>query len=169
MKKFIVLSGLILLSFSTLAQSKVGSIDADYILANLPEMAEVNEDLKSYNEELQKELQTSIQSYETQVKDYQANNATFSEEEKKVKEEEIISLENEIKGFRQKAGVMMQMKRNELTRPLYEKINTAMLKVIETENYTQILHAGGNSIAYSSPEFDITLKVLELLGITIEN
>lgn len=166
MKNLILAFSFTLLSIGAFAQTKVGTIDADYILNQLPEMAQVNEGLKAYNTELQKDLDTTITKYEALVKDYQANNSTFTAEEKKTKEGEIIGLENDIKSFRQKAGVMMQMKRNELTQPLYEKINTAMLQVIQEENYTQILHAGGNALAFSSEEYDITKKVLAKLGIT---
>lgn len=166
MKKIIVLVGVVLLSFSTFGQTKVGTIDADYILNQLPEMAEVNEGMKAYNTELQQDLQNTIAKYESLVKDYQENNTTLSEEEKKQKETEIISLENDIKNFRQKASVMMQVKRNELTQPLYEKINAAMLQVIQVENYTHILHAGGNALAFAAETHDITLKVMKEMGIT---
>lgn len=168
MKKLTVLACFVLLSFSTFAQTKVGTIDADYILNQLPEMAQVNEGMKVYNSELQKDLESTIANYETLVKDYQENNSTFTEEEKKTKETEIIGLENDIKGFRQKASVMMQMKRNELTQPLYEKINAAMLQVIQAENYTHILHAGGNALAFAAEANDITLKVMENLGVTAQ-
>lgn len=168
MKKIITLFSLVLLSYSSFAQTKVGTIDAEYILSQLPEMTQVNEGLKTYNEELQKNLEASIQEYETLAKDYQQNNATFTDEVKKTKEGKLISLENEIKGFRQKASVMMQMKRNELTQPLYEKINKAMLQVIQEGNYTQILHAGGNSLAFAAEEFDITNKVMAKLGMTVQ-
>lgn len=168
MKKLVLVLSLAFISFSSFAQTKVGTIDAEYILTQLPEMAQVTEGMKAYNEDLQKDLEKNVKDYETLVKDYQANNANFTEEEKKNKETEIISLENDIKSFRQKASVMMQMKRNELTQPLYEKINEAMLKVIEEENYTQILHAGGNTLAFSSEEFDITMKVINKLGITVK-
>lgn len=157
-----------MVSFSAMAQSKIGTIDAEYILNQMPEMTGVNEGIQTYNQELQKELETNVAKYETLVKDYQANNATFSEEDKKAKESEIIGLENDIKGFRQKAGVMMQMKRNELTQPLYEKINAAMLEVVNEENFTQIFHAGGTSLAFSAEEFDITMKVLKKLGIEVK-
>lgn len=157
-----------MVSFSTMAQSKIGTIDAEYILNQMPEMTGVNEGIQTYNQELQKELETNVAKYETLVKDYQANNTTFSEEDKKAKESEIIGLENDIKGFRQKAGVMMQMKRNELTQPLYEKINAAMLEVVNEENFTQIFHAGGTSLAFSAEEFDITMKVLKKLGIEVK-
>lgn len=168
MKKLIALFSLVLLSYSSFAQTKVGTIDAEYILTQLPEMTQVNEGLKAYNEELQKNLETSIQEYETLAKDYQENNTTFTDEVKKTKEGKLISLENEIKGFRQKASVMIQMKRNELTQPLYEKINEAMLQVIKEENYTQILHAGGNVLAFAAEEYDITNKVMAKLGITAQ-
>ncbi len=166
MKKLIVLVSVALLSFSTFAQTKVGTIDADYILNQLPEMAQVNEGMKAYNTELQQELQSTIGEYESLVKDYQENNTTLAEEERKQKESEIISLENDIKNFRQKASVMMQMRRNELTQPLYEKINVAMLQVIQNENYTHVLHAGGNALAFAAESHDITMKVMKEMGVT---
>ena len=150
-----------------MGQTKVGTIDAEYILSQLPEITQVNEGIKTYNQELQKELETNVTRYETLVKDYQANSETFTEEDKKTKETEIIGLENDIKGFRQKATVMMQMKRNELTKPLYEKINEAMLQVIQAENFTHVLHAGGNNMAFAAEQYDITQKVLDQLGITV--
>ena len=167
MKKFVLLFSFALLSFSGFAQSKVGTIDAEYIVSKMPEMTQVNEGLKTYNDELQKSLQDSIAKYETLVQDYQANNTTFAEEEKQAKENQIIGLENEIKGFRQKASLMMQMKRNELTEPLYQKINTAMLEVVQEEGFTQIFHAGGNALAFSAEGYDITEKVLKKLGVEV--
>ncbi len=168
MKKYILAFSLSIISLSAVAQSKIGTIDAEYILSQMPEMITVNEGIQAYNQELQKELETDVTKYETLVKDYQANSTTFSEEDKKAKETEIIGLENNIKGFRQKAGVMMQMKRNELTQPLYEKINAAMLEVVNEENFTQIFHAGGTSLAFSAEEFDITRKVLKKLGVEVK-
>ena len=99
------------------------------------------------------------------IKEYQANNATMSEEAKTEQESQIISLENDIKNFRQKATVMLQMRRNELTKPLYAKINEAMLKVVNEEGFTQIFHAGTNVLAFSREDADITVKVMDKLGI----
>lgn len=167
MRKIILVLALALVGITANAQSKIGTIDADYIVAQMPEMTEVNKGLEVYGEELQKDLESSITSYEAAVKAYQENLDSLSEEEKQTKEGEIIALENEIKGFRQKASVMIQMKRNELTQPLYEKINTAMLAIVEAEGFTQILHSGSNALAYSAEGSDITLKVLSKLGITV--
>lgn len=168
MKKYLIALSFAFLSISAFAQSKIGTIDADYILSQMPQMTEVNEGLKTYNTELQKELENNVAKYEALVKDYQANSTSLAEEERKTKESEIISLENDIKSFRQKASVMMQLRRNELTKPLYEKINETMLQVIQEENYTQIFHSGGNDLAFSAQEYDITMKVIDKLGIQVK-
>ncbi|WP_286761541.1 OmpH family outer membrane protein [Salegentibacter sp. UBA1130] len=149
------------------AQTKVGTIDTDYILSQMPEMEEVNEGLQAYDKQLQQDFQGSVKKYDTLVKSYQANVETLADEARQQSESEIIELENQIKQFRQRAQVMMQMRRNELTNPLYEKINVAMRAVIQEEGFTQILHAGGNSLAFSAEEYDITEKVMNKMGIEI--
>ena len=153
------------IAFSSNAQSKIGTIDAEYILSQMPENAQVTQGMETYNEKLQADLETSIKEYETLVKDYQANNESYADTVKKQKEDKIIELENGIKGFRQKANLLMQMKRNELTGPLYKKIDSAMKEVIAEEGFTQIFHAGANGLAFSRAEDDITLKVMDKLGI----
>ncbi|MBZ9631185.1 OmpH family outer membrane protein [Salegentibacter sp. LM13S] len=157
------------LCFSVLvnAQTKVGTIDTDYILAQMPEMQEVNEGLKAYDQQLQQDFQGNVQKYDTLVKTYQANAASLADDARQQSESEIIELENQIKQFRQRAQVMMQMRRNELTDPLYEKIDAAMRAVIQEEGFTQILHAGGNSLAFSAQDYDITEKVMTKMGIEI--
>jgi len=147
------------------AQTKVGTIDTDYILSQMPEMEEVNKGLQAYDKQLQEDFQGNVKQYDTLVKTYQANAETLAEEARQESESEIIELENQIKQFRQRAQVMMQMRRNELTNPLYEKIDAAMRAVIQEEGFTQILHAGGNSLAFSAEEYDITEMVMEKMGI----
>lgn len=166
MKKYIFILLAVLSANLSQAQSKVGTIDADYILNQLPEISTVEEGLKAYNTELQEDLQKTIEKYEALVADYREKSTGFTEEEKATKEEEIISLENEIKNFRQKASVLLQMRRNELTQPLYDKIDGAMQEVISEQKYTQIINSSANALAYSDPAYDITDAVLVKLGIT---
>lgn len=157
------------LTFSVFAsaQTKVGTIDTDYIISQMPEMEDVNEGLKSYDKELQDDFQENIKKYDTLVKAYQANVENLTAEAKQQNESEILELENQIKQFRQRGQIMMQMRRNELTAPLYDKINAAMQAVIQEEGFTQILHAGGNSLAFSAEDYDITEKVMKKLGLKI--
>lgn len=154
-------------SLSIQAQTKIGTIDAEYIMSQMPEIASVEEGLKSYNTKLQEDLQATIKNYENLVAKYQAESTTFTDEEKATKESEIITLENDIKNFRQKAGVLMQVKRNELTKPLYAKIDEAMKVIIAEENYTQIFNTSVNGLAYADEKYDITDAVMKKLGIEL--
>ena len=168
MKKFSVLITFLFFAIVGNAQSKIGTIDAEYIITKMPEISNVNDGVKAYNESLQTDVEQAIKAYEGLIKNYQDSTAIFTEDIKKQRENQILGLENEIKQFRQRSQVMIQMKRNELTQPLYQKIDAAMQEVIKEEGYTQIFHAGGGALAYSKPGSDITEKVMEKLGISIE-
>lgn len=167
MKNIFLALAVLITSFSLQAQTKVGTIDAEFILSQMPEIATVEEGIKTYNTKLQEDLQTTIKKYEEMIASYQANNATFTEEEKAAKESEIISAENDIKNFRQKASVLMQVRRNELTQPLYEKMDVAMKAVIEKEKYTQVFNTSINGMAYADEKYDITEAVMKNLGIEL--
>ena len=165
MKRIILGITFLMIALSANAQAKIGTIDAEFILSQMPGMVTVNNQMKDYNEALQANLDTTIVNYEAKIKDYEATASGLAEDIRKEKESEILQLENDIKGFRNRASVLVQMKRGELTGPLYEKINTAMQEVIQEEGYTQVFHAGGNTLAFSRPEDDITEKVLNKLGL----
>lgn len=168
MKKFILALAVVLSTTCLQAQTKVGTIDADYILGQMPEISKVEEGLKTYNTELQAELQNTIKKYEELVDAYKANSTTYEEVEKTSKESEIMEVENDIKNFRQKASVLIQIKRNELTKPFYLKIDEAMNAVISAQGFTQIFNSSINGLAYADPKFDITDAVLEKLGIGVK-
>lgn len=168
MKKFLIILCLAFFSFSSNAQTKVGTIDADYILSRLPEMTQVNEELQAYGQEMRTGFDSTATRYQNLVKEYQEKQKEYSDTEKRQKEEEIVTLENNLKGFNQKLPLMIQLKRNELTKPLFEKINQAMLQVIEKEGYTHIMHAGGNNLAFAAEQYDITNEVMAVLGVASE-
>lgn len=168
MNKYIFILIAVLSATLSQAQSKIGTIDAEYILGQLPEISTVEEGLKTYDTELKEDMQNTIKNYEALVAHYREKSADFTEEEKATKENEIISLENEIKNFRQKASVLIQMRRNELTQPLYEKIDVAMKEVISEQKYTQVINASANALAFSDPAYDITDAVLTKLGISTQ-
>ena len=165
MKNIVLALAIFISAINLQAQSKIGTIDAEFILGQMPEIPTVEESLKTYNLKLQDDLQLTIKNYEDLVTAYKANNTTFTEEVKVQKESEIISLENDIKNYRQKASVLIQVRRNELTQPLYAKIDNAMRTVVAEQKYTQIFNTSVNGLAYSDEKYDITEAVMKKLGI----
>lgn len=168
MKNLILVLAVLFFGLNAQAQTKVGTIDAEFILQQMPEMAQVQEGVTAYNTELQDTLQADIKKYEGLVAEYQKNNTTYTEEEKATKETEIIGLENQIKNFRQKASVLLQLRNNELAKPLYLKIDEAMKAVIKEGGYTHIWNGTATGLAYADAKYDITDAVMAKMGITVK-
>lgn len=169
MKKIVVATLVFFVSFSGFSQSKVGTIDIDYIMSKMPELSSVRDSLTVYGKKLDKDFNAKIESYQAKLKIYteEAESGTLSGEDLKAKQDEIYTLEDDLSRFRQNGVKMLQIREDELKRPLYQKIAVALEKVAEEENFTQILGTD-SSLIYLDPEYDITIKVMKELGLPTE-
>jgi len=159
---------LLLISLNVVAQSKVGTIDTEYILGKMPELTKVQEEMKAYNTKIEEDLNAKAEVYQAKVKDYQDGFATMTDPMKKLKQDEIIALENDITKFRQNATQLVPLQQNTLLQPLYKKIGTILEEVAKAEGFTQILTVSNSGLAYLDPKYDLTNTVLTKLGIPIE-
>ena len=166
----ILIAFVALFSATTFAQNtKVGTVDADYTLAQMPELEGAQKALKEYNDDLEKQLAEKLTNYDKIFKAAQDAFATMTEAEKKAKQDELASLESDITKFRNNGTQLVQIKQNELLQPLYKKIGENVAIVAKELGYTQILNIGNNNnLAYVDPAHDITLKVLAKMGITVK-
>jgi len=167
MKQIQLLIIALLFGFQLIAQSKVGTIDVDYILSKMPEIEQVGTEVNNYSTDLENQLQVMVTRYQSLIQVYQENEAGYNETDKKSKQDEIITLENEIKQFQQNSTSLIQIRQNELMNPLYQKVGKAMNTVATEGKFTQIFTIN-NTIAYLDPNFDITLTVMEVMGLPIE-
>lgn len=170
MKKLVFSTFVVLFTAVSFAQTKVGTVDADYILSQMPELAQAQEALKTYNLDLEAQLKTKMTNYETVVKAAEANFKTMTDAEKIAKQEEVVGLEDDINKFRTNGSQLVQMKQNDLLRPLYKKIGDQVNTYAKANGYTQIINTTGsnNTLAYLDPAYDITLVVLTQMGITVK-
>ncbi|SNR76060.1 OmpH family outer membrane protein [Dokdonia pacifica] len=170
MKKMILIAFVALFSATTFAQTtKVGTVDADYTLSQMPELKGAQDALKVYNQDLEKQLADKLTNYDKVYKAAEAGFAAMTDAEKKAKQEELATLESDITKFRNNGTQLVQLKQNELLQPLYQKIGENVAIVAKELGYTQILNIGNNNnLAYIDPTHDITLKVLAKMGITVK-
>jgi len=155
------------ISFSALAQTKVGTIDSDLVISSLDEVAQVQKDLEAYNAELEKQFKDLVTKYQTAVTAYQDAEATASEEDKQTKQEEIVGMEQDIQRFRQNSQGLISIRQNELMQPLYQKVGQALNQVAQEQNYSQVLTLNAG-VAYFDPAHDLTQAVADKLGITLK-
>ncbi len=155
------------ISVTAFAQTKVGTVDVDFILSKMPELPAVQKQIEDYGKELDEEFNKNLEAYNALVKDYTDGEAGFTIAQKKTKQEEILNAENELNKFQQNGTKLINIKRDELVRPLYQKIGVALEKVSKEESFTQVLQLDA-TIVYADNNYDLTIKVLKELGITIE-
>ncbi len=159
----------VLFTATAFAQSKIGTVDADFILSKMPELVAANEEVKKYNLDLESQMKVKIEDYEAKVKLYQAGQASFTDAQKKTKQGEIIAAEEDISKFRQNGAQLLQLKQSEVVQPLYKKIGEMVTIVANEQGYSHILTIGNNNnFAYADPAADITTAVMEKMGIKVE-
>ncbi|MBC8315325.1 MAG: OmpH family outer membrane protein [Bacteroidetes bacterium] len=168
MKKIVlVIAGLIVITAALQAQ-KVAYVDTRYILDNIPEYAEAQAQIDELSIQWQKDIEEKFAEVEKMYQDYQAQSVLLPEDMKTKKEKEIIDLEREAKNFQRKYfgkdGELFK-KRQELVKPIQEKIYNAIQTIAEDYNYGVIFDkAGSLTIMYANPKYDISDDVLDQLG-----
>ncbi|WP_420573836.1 OmpH family outer membrane protein [Kordia sp.] len=155
-------------SFAASAQTKVGTVNINILVSKLPEIAQVKQGMEAYEKELQSDLKLKLDAYGKEVEEANKAFATMNEENKKKKQQEIFDLEADIQKFRQNAVQLVQLRQDELMRPLYKKVSDAVAVISKEEKYTQVFTLDGNELAFVDPQYDLTIKVAQKLGLKVE-
>ena len=167
MKSKIIAIAILLLSTISIAQTKVGTVDSEYIVNLMPETKIVLGRSQDYGAKLDSSFSIKVTSYQSKVDAFKKNEKTLGELAKQAEYKELAEMEADIKKYQQNGNKLMQLKQDELMRPLYKKLSDAIATVSKAGNYTQILTVSGNEFAYIDNNFDITELVLKNLGIAI--
>lgn len=169
MKKYLLIALVGLFSISAIAQSKVGTVDVEFIVGNMTvELENVQAGLKTYEDELSVDLKEKMSDYEAKYKAYQAAEATMSDADKKAKQDEILAIENDIVKYRQNGSQLLSIRRDELMAPVYQKIGVALDAEAKAQGYSQIMDTGSGALTYADPNFDITEAVMKRMGVTVK-
>ena len=158
---------LLFVSLSVFAQSKTGTIDIDYIITQMPDFAGVQTTMDTYGGTLDADFQAKLAAYTTAVEKYKADEATLSIDLKQEQQQALLVLENDLNKFRSNGAKLMDLKRDDALRPLYNKIGLALDVVAKAQQFTLILETN-DSMVYIDASTDVTRAVLTQLGITIK-
>lgn len=158
---------LFIVSNNTQAQ-KYAYVDTEYILDNIPEYSDAQEELDDMSKRWQKEIEAKYAKVEELYKKYQAEAVLLPDDIKVKREEEIVVKEQEVKELqRQYFGPEGELfkKRQELIQPIQEKVFNAIEGIALTSNYAFVFDkAGGMTLLYGNPKFDISDDVLDEVG-----
>jgi outer membrane protein len=169
MKKLVFIAIICLATTGAQAQRNC-VIDSKYILENLPEYKQAQTKLDEISATWQKEIDAKLQEVDRMYKSYQAEQVMLSDEMKKSRENEIIKKEKEAKELQKKKfgfeGELFK-KRQELVKPVQDKVYNAVQKLASSKGYEIIYDKSADlTIFYSDSKLDKSDDVLRDLGVT---
>ncbi|HMN31877.1 MAG: OmpH family outer membrane protein [Chitinophagaceae bacterium] len=170
MKKLIILFTVAIFSHLSIQAQRYCVIDSKYILENVPEYKQAQTKLEEISTQWQKEIDAKLQDVDRMYKSYQAEQVMLSDEMKKKREDEIIKKEKEAKDLQKKRfGVEGDLfkKRQELVKPVQDKVYNAVQKMASNKGYDIIFDKSADlSVFFADNKIDKSDDVLKDLGIT---
>ncbi len=170
MKKIIKLSFLFvaLLSMTaTLEAQKFGYVHSAAILSEMPEVKQADSNLETLQKQLIKKGEGMV---ELLQKDYAAIQQRVAAGELSPKQQEdegkkLETRQSEIAKFEQEMQEQIVGKREELLKPIYDKVNQAIKEVANEGGYQMIFDASTSILLYADEDADISDLVKTKLGI----
>ena len=169
MKKIsIALICFILFSFTAFAQ-RYAVIDSKYILEKIPEYKDAQGKLDQFSLLWQQEIDQKQTALDKLNKDYEAEQIMLPDNLKKKREDEIFNKEKEVRDLQKKRfgfeGDIFK-KRQELIKPIQDKVYNAVQKLAIERQYDFILDKSeGITIIFADPKLDKSEEVLRNMGI----
>jgi len=146
---------------------KVGIVDSEVILSQLPDYKTAQDKLNEIVKGWQSILDSLTTDYQMRLESYRKQEAMMTEDNKMKAQQELIKMEQDILGYRQKRFGQqgdIVLKQEELLAPIKKKIINMIEKVAKEEKITLVLDKAGDVVVlFSDPSFDITFKVLDRL------
>lgn len=170
--KNLVFSLLIILGTSFAFGQKYGYIDSDYILENVPEYKEAKDKLNKLADRWTKDIEDRYVVLKMKKDNFAREEVLLPTEEKTKRKEEITKLETEVLELQKmRFGVSGDYfnKRQELVKPIQDKVFDALQKIASKKNYTFVFDkANQSNLVYADSKTDLSNDVLKELGITVK-
>ena len=169
MKKILfILLGIMLVAQLANAQ-RYAIVDTRYILDKMPEYKEAQKKLDQFSMAWQKEIDDKQAVLDKMYKDFDAEQVMLSDELKKKREDELFIREKELRDLQGKRfgfeGDLFK-KRQELVKPIQDKVFNAIQKIAVSRGYDFILDKSeGITVIFADPKLDRSEDVLKELGV----
>ncbi|WP_298714681.1 OmpH family outer membrane protein [Chitinophaga sp.] len=169
MKRILITMILVLGAFGGAFAQRYCVIDTKYILESIPDYKDAQKKLDAVAEQWQKEIDAQFQEVDKMYKSYQAEAVMLTDDLKRKREDEIIAREKEAKDLQKKRfgyeGDLFK-KREELVKPIQDKIYNAVQKLATSRMYDFVLDkSGGITVIFADPKLDKSEEILKALGV----
>jgi len=167
--KVFILSLILLFGTSFGFSQKYGYIDSDYILEKVPEYKDAKDKLDQLADRWTKEIEERYAFLKIKKDNFSREEVLLPAEEKQKRKDEILKMETEAMELQKtRFGVKGDyfQKRQELIKPIQDKVFEAMKEVASKSKYTFIFDkANQSNLVYADPKMDISDAILKELAI----
>ncbi len=156
--------------FSAMAVSaigqKIGYVNVQLVMAEMPEVKEANSNLETYNAQLSKRAEQMYQSLQTKAVALQqkSDNGEISPKQFEIERASLAQEEQKLVEFQSKSQNDIAVKQNELLNPILKKVQDAIDAIAAEESYTYVFDSSQGMILYADETADVTQKVKVKLG-----
>jgi outer membrane protein len=169
MIKNLFLSAFFVASIFTCGAQRYAVIDSKYILQKLPEYKSAQQKLDQFSEQWQQEIDKKSADLDKMYKNFDAEQVMLSDELKKKREDELFNRDKELRDLQKKRygyeGDIFK-KRQELIKPIQDKVYNAVQRLAVAKSYDFILDKSeGITVIFADPKLDKSDDVLRELGI----
>lgn len=167
MKKIALFAAILLFAGASFAQ-RFAYIDSDYIMENIPEYKAAEQELERISVVWQNEIERNFTEIDRIYREYQAEAPLLPEEMRRQREETIIERERVAKELQMQRfgrdGDLFK-KRQELIKPIQDKVYEAIEEIATRGNYAVIFDkSGGITMIFTDVRYDLSDEVLQRLG-----
>jgi Skp family chaperone for outer membrane proteins len=143
---------------------RIGYIDTEYILQNVPEYQEATAQLDAKVQKWKSEIETQLSAIEQKRKDLSNEKALLTKELIEEREEDIAFEEKEVLDYQQNrfgpnGDLMLQKK--QLIQPIQDQIFAAVQDIAEKQKYDFVFDKSADVVMlYSADRFDFSEQVI---------
>lgn len=145
---------------------KFAYVNSQQVLAEFPEVANADKQLETYQNQLIKKGQDMVTGFEAEYKKYmeEANQGTLSKVQMQQREGQLASKQEEIQKYELDVQQKIMTKREQLYKPILDKVQGAIDAIGAEEGYTMIFDSSTGTILHAADSDNITSKVKAKLG-----
>jgi len=169
MKKLFIFAFSLLLTASAANAQRYAVIDSKFILEKIPEYKDAQTKLDQFSLLWQQEIDQKQAALDKMFKDYDAEQVMLPDALKKKREDELYNKEKELRDLQRKRfgfeGDLFK-KRQELIKPIQDKVYNAVQKLAVEKQYDFILDKSeGITVIFADPKLDKSEDVLRNMGV----
>ena len=157
---FSALVALLVLSGIAHAETKIGFVNSQRILAEAPQAAKAKKKIEKDFEKRDQDLQRMVKQLQALQEAMDKNGATMAEADRRAKERELADLTRDLQRKQREFREDLSQRQNEEMAAIFERVNKAIKQVADAEKYDIIFQEA----VYFNQRIDITDKVIKALA-----